>query len=79
MRFLTVSTAKPRLGRLLDGVLKTGGPVVIRRGNRFVQLSEYVLPESISQHPPGFFAAQETPAEYARANRLASLSPERPE
>lgn len=79
MDYLTVSAAKPRLGRLLDKVLKTGGPVVIRRGNRFVQLSEYVLPEPIPQRPPGFFAVQESPAEHARANRLAALSPDRPE
>jgi hypothetical protein len=79
MDYLTVSTAKPRLGRLLDRVLKKGDPVVIRRGNRFVQLSEYIVPEAIPQRPPGFFAVAETQAEYARANYLATLSPDRPE
>lgn len=79
MEYLTVSTAKPKLGRLLDRVLKKGAPVVIRRGNRFVQLSEYVLPDPIPERPPGFFSTAEAPAEYDRANRLASLSPDRPE
>jgi hypothetical protein len=79
MEFLTVSTAKPKLGRLLDNVLKKGAPVVIRRGNRFVQLSEYVLPEPIPERSPGYFSVAEAPAEYARANRLASLSPDRSE
>ena len=79
MEYLTVSTAKPKLGRLLDNVLKKGSPVVIRRGNRYVQLSEYVLPDPIPERPPGFFAVAEAPAEYDRANHLASLSPDRPE
>ena len=79
MVYLTVSTAKPKLGRLLDKVLDKGEPILIRRGTRFVQLSEYVVPEPIPMRPPGFFAAQETPAEYARADRLANLGPERPE
>lgn len=79
MEYLTVSTAKPKLGRLLDNVLKKGSPVVIRRGNRFVQLSEYILPDPIPERPPGYFATAESPAEYERANRLASLSSDRPE
>jgi hypothetical protein len=79
MEYLTVSTAKPKLGRLLDNVLRNGAPVVIRRGNRFVQLSEYVLPDPIPERPPSFFSVAEAPAEYDRANRLASLSPDRPE
>jgi hypothetical protein len=79
MDYLTLSTAKPKLGRLLDRVLKKGAPVVIRRGKRFVQISEYVVPEPIPQRPAGYFAARETPAEYERANRLAALSPDKPE
>jgi predicted RNase H-like HicB family nuclease len=47
MKYFTVSTAKPKLGRLLDGVLKSGIPVVIRRGGRFVQISEYVVPHPL--------------------------------
>ena len=79
MDFLTVTSAKPKLGRLMDRVLRRGEPVVIRRGKRFVQLSEYIVPEPIPQRPVGFFAVEETPAEYERANRLAALSPDRPE
>jgi hypothetical protein len=79
MEYLTVSTAKPKLGRLMDRVLKKGEPVIIRRGNRFLQISEYVVPDPIPQRPAGYFAVAETPAEYERANRLAALSPDRPQ
>lgn len=76
---MTISSAKPMLGRLMDRVLKKGEPVIIRRGKRFVQISEYVVPEPIPIRPAGYFAAAEPPHEYERANRLAKLSPDRPE
>jgi hypothetical protein len=79
MDYLTVSDAKPKLGRLMDRVLKDGKPIVIRRGKRFVQLSEYAVPEPIPQRSAGYFAVAETPAEYARANRLSAQSPDKPE
>lgn len=79
MDYLTLSAVKPKLGRLMDRVLKKGEPVVIRRGKRFVQLSEYIVPEPIPQRPAGYFAVTETPAEYEWSNRLASLSPDKPE
>jgi hypothetical protein len=40
---------------------------------------ESVVPEPIPQRPVGYFAVEETPVEYERANRLAGLSPEIPE
>jgi hypothetical protein len=79
MDYLTVSDAKPKLGRLMDRVLKDGKPIVIRRGKRFVQLSEYAVPEPIPQRPAGYFSVAETLAEYARANRLSAQSPDKPE
>ena len=79
MDYLTVSTAKPKLGRLMDRVLKKGEPVIIRRGKRFVQICEYVVPAAIPQRAVGYFAVAETPTDYARANRLAALSPDKPE
>jgi hypothetical protein len=79
MDYLTVSSAKPKMGRLMDRVLKKGEPVIIRRGKRFVQISEYVVPDPIPQRPVGYFAAEESPQEYERADRLAALSPDRPE
>lgn len=79
MNYLTVSAAKPKLGKLMDRVLKKGEPLIIRRGNRFLQLSEYVVPEPIPERPPGYFASPETAADYERANQLAELSPDRPE
>ena len=76
---LTVSAAKPKLERLVDRVLKKGERIVIRRGRRYVQLTEYVESEAIPLRPPGYFAVEETPAEYARANRLAADGPAKPE
>lgn len=78
MEYLTLSRAKPRIGRLLDRVLKRGDPVIIRRGKRFVQITEYVVPDPIPIRPIGFFAVAETAEEYDRANRLARLSPDKP-
>jgi hypothetical protein len=79
MDYLTVTAAKPKLGRLMDRVLKRGDPVIIRRGKRFLQLTEYIVPEPIPQRPVGYFVVEESPAEYQRADRLAALSPDRPE
>jgi predicted RNase H-like HicB family nuclease len=70
MNYFTVSTAKPRLGRLLDNVLKDGVPVVIRRGERFLQISEYVVPHPKPQGSPESLFAAEEPSEYGRSSRL---------
>ncbi len=35
--------------------------------------------DTIPERPVGYFAVAETPAEYARANYLAALSPSKPE
>jgi predicted RNase H-like HicB family nuclease len=70
MTHFTVSTAKPKLGRLLDSVLKTGAAVVIRRGGRFVQLSECVVPDPIPERASGAFLAEESPSPYVRSSRL---------
>jgi hypothetical protein len=79
MEYLTLSSAKPRMGRLMDRVLKRGEPVIIRRGKRFVQITEFVVPDPIPGRPIGYFAVPETAEEYERANRLARLSPDKPE
>lgn len=70
MEYFTVSTAKPKLGRLLDSILKTGVPVVIRRGGRFVQLSEYVVPDPQPPGPHGSLSVAESQSAYGRADRL---------
>ncbi len=70
MNYFTVSTAKPKLGRLLDNVLKSGVPVVIRRGGRFLQITEYVVPLPRAQESHESFSAAEEPSEYGRANCL---------
>jgi hypothetical protein len=53
------------MGRLIDRALH-GEPVVIRKGNRLVQLTEYVVPEPIPERPVGYFRRR--PADYALAN-----------
>ena len=65
MEILTLSQAKPRMGRLIDRALH-GEPVVIRKGGRLVQLTEYVVPEPIPERPIGYFRRR--PTDYARAN-----------
>ena len=75
MEILTLSQAKPCLGRLVGRALQ-GEPVVIRKGNRLVQLTEYVVPEPIPERPVGYFRRQ--PAGYTLANHAAtSLAPVR--
>ena len=65
MEILTVTEAQPKMGRLIDRALR-GTPVIIRKGNRLVQLTELVVPESIPERPVGYF--QRRPADYAVAN-----------
>ena len=70
MKYFTVSTVKPKLGRLLDNILKDGVPVVIRRGDRFLQISEFVVPHPKPKGSNESFTAAEEPLAYGRANRL---------
>lgn len=65
MEIFTVTEAQPKMGRLIDRVLR-GSPVIIRKGNRLVQLTEFVVPEPIPERPVGYF--QRRPADYALAN-----------
>jgi len=75
MEILTLSQAKPRMGRLIDRALG-GEAVLIRKGNRLVQLTEYVMPEPIPERPAGYFRRQ--PADYELANRVSvDLAPVR--
>jgi len=75
MEILTLSQAKPRMGRLLDRALQ-GEPVVIRKGNRLVQLTEYIVPSPIPDRPVGYFRRRG--ADYARANTApVDLTPAR--
>ncbi|MFZ5495415.1 MAG: hypothetical protein ACOZE5_08780 [Verrucomicrobiota bacterium] len=75
MDILTVSQAKPRMGRLIDRALG-GEPVLIRKGNRLVQLTEYVVPEPIPVRPVGYFRRKS--GAYAAANHAAlDLAPVR--
>ena len=75
MEILTVSQAKPRMGRLIDRALD-GESVVIRKGNRLVQLIEYVVPEPIPERPIGYFRRRAE--NYEQANHAAvDLTPVR--
>lgn len=44
MKVLSVSSAKSRLGRVIDRVIKTREPVVIPRGENHVMIAPYHLP-----------------------------------
>jgi hypothetical protein len=75
MEIFTLSQAKPRMGRLIERALR-GEPVVIRKGNRLVQLTEYVVPEPILERPVGYF--RRNPDDYRTANAAtANLPPQR--
>lgn len=69
MEILTLSKAKPRIGRLIDRALK-GEAVVIRKGAKMIQLTEFVVPDPIPDRPVGFF--RRPPADYAVANGIPS-------
>ena len=71
MNVITVSQAKPKIGSLVDQALR-GEPVLIRKGNRLVQMTEYVVPEPIPDRPPGYFnkrSAHRSIANTAPANQ----------
>ena len=53
MDAISLSTAKARLGRLADKALKTGQPIIIARGNRYVQLLPWEPIEPIPLAPVG--------------------------
>ncbi|HTA30225.1 MAG TPA: hypothetical protein VK731_07055 [Candidatus Cybelea sp.] len=44
MKVINVSTAKSKLGRVIDQVIKTREPVVIPRGENHVMIAPYHLP-----------------------------------
>ena len=53
MDAITISAAKARLGRLADKALKTGQPIIIARGSRYVQLLPWEPIEPIPLQPVG--------------------------
>ena len=44
MKVLSVSSAKSKLGRVIDQVIKTRQPIVIPRGENHVMIAPYHLP-----------------------------------
>ncbi len=69
MEILTLSQAKPKIGRLIDRAL-LGEAVLIRKGGRLVQLTEYAVPEPIPERPAGYF--RRPAAGYAVANKASA-------
>lgn len=69
MEILTLAEAKPKIGRLINRAL-AGKAVLIRKGGRVVQLSEFVVPEPIPDRPVGYFRRRR--ADYAVANRATT-------
>jgi hypothetical protein len=72
MEILTLSQVKPHLGRLIERALQ-GEPVVIRKGGRLVQLTEYIVPEPIPERPIGYFRRRSN--EYGPANTAPANHP----
>ncbi len=69
MRTITVSEAKPRLGKLADAALK-GHSVFIRRGSEVLQLVRAAMPDPVAVYPLGAFARDD--AAIARLTGTAS-------
>ena len=69
MEILTLSKAKPKIGQLIDRALR-GEAVVIRKGDKMVQLTEFIVPEPIPERPIGFFRRRSE--DYDVANRASS-------
>ena len=69
MKTLTVSEAKPRLGRLVDDALNSKA-VFIRRGRQVVQLVPATMPDPIPVYPAG--ALVRSDAEIARLSATAT-------
>jgi len=73
MEIISLSKAKPRMGRLIDRALK-GEAILIRKGGHLIQLTEYVVPEPIPERPVGYFRRKAS--DYEAANRAeANLAP----
>ena len=68
MEILTLTEAKPKIGRLIDRAL-AGKAVLIRKGGKLVQLSKFVAPKPVPARPVGYFRRR--PMDYAFANRAA--------
>jgi len=69
MEILTLAEAKPKMSRLIDRAL-AGEAVLIRKGGKLVQLTEFIVPEPIPERPVGYFRRQA--ADYAVANRATT-------
>jgi hypothetical protein len=60
MKTITLSQAKARLGRLADQTIRSGKPVLIRRGDSILELREKPLIEPIEHYPVGDLPASGT-------------------
>ena len=60
MKTMTVSQAKARLGRLADQAIKSGRPVLIRRGDSILELREKPMIEPIEHFAVGDLPVGET-------------------
>ncbi len=67
LKALTVSEAKPKLGRLLDNA-GNGKPVYLRRKDRLYRIEPVDEVEPIPRRPGGFFAVEPDDPMVALAN-----------
>ena len=67
VKFLTVSEAKPKLGKLLDSA-GAGRPVYLRRKSAIYRIEPVAFPEPIPVRPVGYFAIEADDPFIALAN-----------
>ena len=68
IKALTVSQAKPKLGRLLDQATK-GASIYLRRKHQLFRIEPVELPEPVPSRPVGFFSFGPDDELTALANR----------
>jgi len=76
MKTITVSQAKARLGRLADQAIKSGKPVLIRRGDSILELRERPLIEPIEHFAVGDLPVGETAIALERLHGAELSGPE---
>jgi hypothetical protein len=53
METITLSQVKARLGRIVDQAIRTGQPVIGRRGTKFFQIAPWEPMEPLNYRPVG--------------------------
>lgn len=76
MKTITLSQAKARLGRLADQAIKTGKPVLIRRGDSILELRERPMIEPIEHVAVGDLPVSATALELQKLHGTEVSGPD---